>query len=398
MKKKISVKMIVILSLVAVVLGIAILGGVTLLRSIKNTQNYHIEHTASTFLSFPKIDKESMDRFEKDMEEVLDAAWKREKFEDLIIDGIEEIQPEWENDAIKDGVNFAKIVYEITAQQILLEAVGVESEDIKEAYDAKIAELHQLEKFSITDSKYLCAALMEEPYPTDYQDEKVYDVTLKYYTAPRTYFLETYLPAYMADVAREAITTKETGKLIGLGYKLSLLSIYPEVDINALADVQTAIDLLTADAQVIQVKEGMGGYYDGAQNDASQDNKSDELFDYVASTITGTEVNSNSFKFKSVKYYGDLAGYYFESGLAYSYKDENGKTQYNSNTNNSRRVVFLKGEAIHEGNSVNEKFLKYGCEDGMVNYYKDGRCFAVGNGTLACYVGSKTFALEYSKN
>lgn len=398
MQKKLSKKMILILSLVTAVALVAVFGIVTLMHSVKDTQNYHIEVAASNFLSFPKIDRDSMDRFERDMEEVLDADWKREKFEELVIKGIKEIQPEWENDAIKDGTNFARVVYEITAQQIMLEAVGVESDAIKEAYDAKIAELHQLEKVSITDSKYLCAALVEEPYPTDNQEEKVYDITLKYYTAPRTYFMETYLPAYMADVAQDAITTKDTGKLIGLGYKLSLLSVYPEIDIKKLADMQTVTNLLTADAQVIQVKEGEGGYYDGMQNDASQDNKSDELFDYVASTITGTEVNSNSYKFKSVEYFGDLADYYFESGLAYSYKDENGKTQYNSNTNNSRRVVFLRGEAIHEGHSVDEKFLKYGCEDGMVNYYKDGRCFAVGNGTLACYVGSKTFALEYSKN
>jgi len=57
----------------------------------------------------------------------------------------------------------------------------------------------------------------------------------------------------------------------------------------------------------------------------------------------------------------------------------------------------LKGKVIYEGDTVNENLIKYACEDGMTNYYKEENCFAVSSSSLVCYVGDNMFVLNFPK-
>ena len=59
--------------------------------------------------------------------------------------------------------------------------------------------------------------------------------------------------------------------------------------------------------------------------------------------------------------------------------------------------MFLKGKAIYERNTVNENLIEYAYEDGMINYHKDGNCFAVSGSSLVCYVGDNMFVLNFPK-
>jgi len=380
-------KIVIIAVLVAfVVFAMAI----PFVNSMIKSANDEIDDAVYALCEYPDIDKRKVKRFVDKMENVLSADWKKEKFETKVVNEIAKMN------AGLDATEFERTVYDITAQQILLEAAGYKSEAINNAYDKKISEILQQQSQRLEFDDFL-KALIEEPFPTMNEEEKVLDVTLSYYTSPRTELLSGFLTQYIDEITNDAVASKNTNDIMSLCKKLSILAEYPEIDDGQRADMSEIIKILTTDAEKIIIKAGEGGYYEGNENTTSSDNESDELFNYVASEITGTDVDSNSYKVKDMKYYGDLSSYFFESGFAYSYEDEDEKKQSNSKKNHTTRLVFLKGEIIHEGDTVDEKYIKYAYEDGMANYHKDGNCFAIGESSLVCYVGNETFNLYFEK-
>ncbi len=349
--------------------------------SIIKSENKEIDKAVRELCKSPDIDERTVNRFVGQMENVLSANWKKEKFETKVVNEIGEIN------VGANGRNFEWTVYEITAQQILLEAAGYKSEAINNAYDKKISEILEQQAQRLEFDDFL-EALIEEPYPTMAQEEKVLDVTLTYYTSPRAMLLSEFLIKHINKINSDAVASKNTNDIMSLCNKLSILGEYTEFEVSQLVNKDEIIKILTADAENIIIKEGEGGYYDSSENISSSTFKDGEFNNIAPGKHTISSVSTT-------KYYGDLAYIYFSRTGTYSFKDEEDETQYVSDELTSRKEVFLRGSRIAEGRSVDEKFIKYAYEDGMVNYHKDGNCFAVGDSSLVCYVGNITFNLYF---
>ncbi len=379
MKKLFSKKWFKLLLAATALILVVVFIVIPFVDSVKWNNEHAIKNAMREIIDYPDIeDDDSVKRAEEYMSQVTKSKKNTEKFEEQAVAKIKALD-------ISNGGSVSYRIDCLTETQLMLEKVGYESPALKQAFEEKIKETVDLLETSEGFYKI----------PEHISNTDIDASSLTYYQDFKTMFLNDLAPTCLKNQYNEAVASGKTSEFISLCNNLAAMSEFLDFDADSVVSVDNIIKNLTTDAEEIIVKDGEGGYYDNMKSDASQDNKSDELFDYVASTITGLDVNSNSFKFKNTKYYGDLSSYYFESGLAYSYEDEDGKTQYNSNTNKETRIVFLKGEPIHEGNSVDKKFIKYAYEDGMINYHKDGFCFAVGNSSLTCYVGNETFLMKF---
>jgi hypothetical protein len=225
--------------------------------------------------------------------------------------------------------------------------------------------------------------ILEEPLSV--RQEKIYHTPPTYYTSPQEVFADIYLPARLGQKQEDVLRTKDTGKILNLCEDLTVLSKYDELRAQNVVLVQEMLTLLTADAETIIVKEGFGGYYDGGEDDSSANHLRDEEMSNVGSLTQATV--------SSVKYFGDLASYYFHRSDSYFGQDGSGNDMQVTGESVSRTTVYLRGVKI-SNYDLEERFIKYAYEEGMTSYHKDGYCFAVSEDRLVCFVGKDRFALD----
>ena len=381
MKKTLVNKRIKIIIIAVVALFIIIGIVIPYSKSVAYTNNSQLERVIKDLFEYPDIEEDSIEDFVEDFEEAVDSKRQKEKFDDMALDAISNMN------GGATSTNFERVVYEITAAQILLEAADYKNETLDNAFTEKSFELLELHH-NLLDFEDFSESIINEPYPTFESDAKVYDVDLTYYTSPRTLFINAYIPTHLNTKKDGAFSTKDTKELLSLCYDLSVLSAYPDFDITQWITLSEITGLLCDGAETIIVRNGEGGYYDDKENSASSNYKKDEALSVVGKAGTSSV--------KTSKYFGDLASYYSSKTGSYSWKDDDGNTNYVSDDIYSNSSVYLKDEEI--SGALSEQYLKYAQEDGMANYYKDDCCFAISDSGIVCYFGQTHFLLDFNSN
>ncbi len=346
-------------------------------NSVQRQTKSDIGVAVSDVFTYPDVD--NIERLERYMKTVQKNRKNREAFE---AQGVEQIR--------KSSRSLTFLVYDIAAQQVILETFGFESPAIKAAQEEKIRDAFARNSATM-EMDHFIADIINEPV----DEEKIYDISLSYYVSPQDILREEFLPAYFAQTRDTALTSGKTSEILSLCNALSQITKFDVVDVEAIVPIEQLLTILTTGAEEITVKPGAGGYYDLEEDASDSSHKKDELFDFVVDSIFGTGGESTFGKVETVEYFGDLASLFYTKTFHYQWTDEDGNTQTTTQDSNTRRTVLLKGQRINESYLVNEKHIKYAYEDGMVSYHKDGHCFAIGNGKLTCFVGEHSFLLEY---
>lgn len=363
MKKKWILWVIVAAVAIFVVAGIVI----PYASSNKFQKENQIERLIKDIFEYPDLDDASVARIQGNWEDVMGNAKQKARFEEQALDAIGNMELSATN------ANF--MFYKVTQQQLLLEMLGCENAQFREAYTAKLQQSFELYE-SLLRLDGLAEATLQEPLTYD----KIYADQPAFYISPGELFLEDYLPGYVQEAQKD----NTTGALLRLCHDLAAVKEYGNVDVTKLLSVEDVLQQLKTGAEQIIVKENAGGYYDGKSNDSSSDF---DKQDFGPGEYTDSSVST-------IRYYGDLACYSFVKTGNYSWDDENGEHQSISSTEYSRSTLYLRGEKIAD-TAVVEKYIKYAREDGMVNYHKDGCCFAVGDTALVGYTGNSAFLFQF---
>lgn len=355
------------------VFGIAI----PYIDSVKWNTQHDIEQAVYEIFTFPDVS--DMDRARNYMETVKKSEKNREEFE---TQAIKEIS--------KFDSSFHAVIYDLTAQQIMLEELDYESPKIKEAQEKQIRDAFEIYSKQMDMDDFVRDVLKESSY-----DDKIYGTELTYYVSPQTILVDEFLPAYFAEKKDAAFTSRKTAQILSLFNDLDLVEEFNVIEINDVLSVEDALAILTDGAEEIIVKPDAGGYYDGAKDESDSDFEKDELFGAVVNDLLGLEGEATKGQVSTVEFFGDLASCFYTQTLHYQGTDSNGGSHSTTQDSNTRRSVLLKGVRINEHYTVNEKHIKYAYEDGMVSYHKDGHCFAISDNALTCFVGKHSFLFEF---
>ena len=371
-KKQIVIAVCIVVAVVFVIAAIVI----PFLNSQKQAKLSEIKWTATNIFEFSHYTDSDVKRITKEIGEYKATAWKEEEF---IKQGVEAIE--------KYDISYASLSYDILSmkdQQVLLEKVGYECPEFKEAYEQRF-----LKTFENYASSFGFAAIAEEVItePVLYEDKDLFNLQLSYYADPRAVFIEQFMAPYLEEHIDEVLAANNTGKLLALCKDLSFVSANTDVQLSTLLDVDLIIHALIDGAEKITVKPGEGYYADKADSSGS-DFEKDEIWDeYLPGDLTHSTVNSTV-------YYGDLAYRYFVNQTNLTYEDSSGKTQSSTSKNHESKVIYLRGEVLTDG-SIDEQYIKLAFEEGMVSYQKDKCCFAISDHAIVSFLGDG-FSFEFA--
>ena len=355
------------------VLGIAI----PYIDSVKWNTQHDIEQAVYEIFTFPDVG--DIDRARHYLETVQKSEKNRKEFE---TQAIKEIS--------KFDNSFNSEIYDLTAQQIMLEELDYESPDIKEAQEKQIRDALEIYSKLMDMDDFVEDVLKEASYK-----EKIYGTQLSYYVSPQNILVDEFLPAYFAEKRDAAFTSGKTAQILSLFNDLALVEKFDVIKLEDVLSIEDALMTLTTGAEEIVVKPDAGGYYDGAKDGSDSDFEKDELFGAVINDLLGLEGEATKSEVSTVEFFGDLASCFYTQTFHYQGTDSNGESHSTTQDKHTRRSVLLKGERINEHYTVNEKHIKYAYEDGMVSYHKDGHCFAISDNALTCFVGENSFLLTF---
>lgn len=355
------------------VLGIAI----PYIDSVKWNTQHDIEQAVYEIFTFPDVG--DIDRARDYMETVKKSEKNRKEFE---TQAIKEIS--------KFDNSFNSEIYDLTAQQIMLEELDYESPEIKETQEKQIRDALEIYSKLMDMDDFVEDVLKEASYK-----EKIYGTQLSYYVSPQNILVDEFLPAYFAEKRDAAFTSGKTAQILSLFNDLALVEKFDVIKLEDVLSIEDALMTLTTGAEEIVVKPDAGGYYDGAKDGSDSDFEKDELFGAVINDLLGLEGEATKSEVSTVEFFGDLASCFYTQTFHYQGTDSNGESHSTTQDKHTRRSVLLKGERINEHYTVNEKHIKYAYEDGMVSYHKDGHCFAISDNALTCFVGENSFLLTF---
>lgn len=372
-KEPLKKRVIYIISVVAVLfLTVAIL--IPCINSIQHQKKAAIANAVDAIFSAYELDDRTIERAKGYMDNVLGNKAQEAAFVEQAISEIQKM-----NGGVGD---LSLTVYDIVLQQKLLEILGYENDAIKQAYEAQIMVILNLQDGLMTFENFT-EEILEEPLGKNvgsfYHDQP------DYYTSPQKAYKETYLPQHLDQKKTEALYTKDTGKILNLCADLAVLSQYDGLDVINTVSTQELLLSLTTEAETILIKPGVGGYYDGWEDNSSSNYDRDEAMSVVGNMVQATV--------SAAHYFGDLASYDFHRSGSYFGKDNNGNSMQVTGESVSYTTIYLRGTKISDYD-LKERYIKLAYEDNMAAYQKDGYCFAVNDEQLICFVGKDHFALD----
>ena len=371
--KKLNWKIWVILAVVAAVIAGAVFAKVKSdQKKEKALALENISWTAKNLFGFMTPSEDTIKRIKEEMQTILATPWMEEEFRTQAVTEIQRID---------FGANYVgkMSVFWIKEDQLLLEEMGYHCPEIKRAYEDMLKREYAKQEGYFGFAEITDAALNG---PMD--EEETYNKQLSYYADPKNVYLTAYLPAYVEETTKTALAEKDTGKLLSLCEGLNVVCAH--TDLAEVVDLQKVFDGLTTGAEQITVKPGEG-YYKDKKDATDTDFSKDPIWSQY---LPGDLITSTS---NSVKYYGDLASFFFHR---YNIReDENGKGHAIDSSSVSKNTTYLKDTRI-AFTGVSERYIKYAYEDGMVSYHKDGYCFAIADSALTCFVGDE-FLFEFGQ-
>lgn len=372
-KEPIKKRVIWILSVVAVLfLAVAIL--IPSIKSIQHQKKAAVANAVDAIFSAYELNDHTIERAKGYMDNVIGNKTQEAAF---VEQAIAEIQ------RMNGGVGKLSLtVYDIVLQQKLLEIIGYENDAIKQAYEAQIMVMLNLQDGLMTFDNFTEEILRE---PLGMRAGSFYHDQPDYYTSPQKVYIETYLPQHLDQKKAEALRTKDTGKILNLCADLAVLSQYDGLDSVNTVSIQELLILLTAEAETILIKPGVGGYYDGWEDSSSSNHDRDEAMSVVGNMVQATV--------SAAHYFGDLASYDFHRSESYFGEDSNGNSMQVTGESTSYTAIYLCGTKISDYD-LKERYIKLAYENNMAAYHKDGYCFAVNDEQLICFVGKDHFSLD----
>lgn len=369
--KKSNWKIWVILAVVAAVIAGAVFAKVKADQKKKKAVALeNITWTVQNLFKYSSPTEDNLKRIKEEIQTILATPWMEEEFR---AQAVAEIQ-KTEMDLTYGIGSISMNAFRIKEDQLLLEEMGYQCPEIKSAYEER------LRKSFVGIGNYQGIAMLSDGTLNGPNDEegKIYSKELSYYTDPKTVFLTMFLPEYVETT----LAQKDTKKLLDLCEGLNVVRAH--TDLAEVVDLQTIFDGLTSGAEQITVMAGEG-YYKDKKNESDTDFSKDAIWSqYLPGDLVTSKTNS-------VKYYGDLASFFFSKYTIRQDEDGNGQAVDSSYVSNN--MTYLKNERI-AFTGVSERYIKYAYEDGMVSYHKDGYCFAIGDNALTCFVGD-SFLFEF---
>lgn len=371
--KKLSWKMWIVLAVVVVAIAGAVFAKVKSdQKKEKALALENISWTAKHLFGFMSPSEDTIKRIKEEMQTILATPWMEEEFRTQAVAEIQKTDM-----SLTYGIGSASMnAFWIKEDQLLLEEIGYQNPEIKSAYEEMMKT-----KFSALGKSQGIAVLTRGTLdgPGDEEDE-IYKKQLSYYTDPKTVFLTMFLSEYVETTLAE----KNTEKLLDLCEGLNV--VRDHTDLAEVVDLQKVFDGLTTDAEQITVTPGEG-YYQDRENESDTDFSKDPIWSQY---LPGDLITSTT---NSVKYYGDLASFFFHR---YTIReDENGNNHVVDSDSASNNTTYLKDTRI-AFTGVSERYIKYAYEDGMVSYHKDGYCFAIGDNQMTCFLGAE-FLFEFGQ-
>ena len=333
----------------------------------------NISWTAKNLFAYSSPTENTRNRIKEEMQTILATPWMEEEFRTQAVAEIQKTDM-----SLTYGIGSASMnAFWIKEDQLLLEEMGYQCPEIKSAYEEMMKT-----KFSALGKSQGIAVLTSGTLngPNDEEGEIYNKEQLSYYTDPKTVFLTMFLSGYVETTLAE----KNTEKLLDLCEGLNV--VRDHTDLAEVVDLQKVFDGLTTGAEQITVKPGEG-YYKDKENGSDTDFSKDPIWSQY---LPGDLITSTT---NSVKYYGDLASFFFSRDTIR--QDEEGKGHTVNSGSVSNNTTYLKDTRI-AFTGVSERYIKYAYEDGMVSYYKDGYCFAIGDNKMTCFLEDE-FLFEFGQ-